>query len=207
MRGCGAFDLTQGWGQEVSVRLGAIILSGGASSRMGVDKALMDWLGRRAVDRVADLAFEVGARTVVTVGTTDYGLPVVVEETPLGGPVGGVLAGAAALREAGCLRALVLAVDAPSLAAEDLAPLLAADAMGAAYEGLHLPLVVALGALPSDARADWPMARLAERAGVMRLVGPPQAQARLRGANTRQEREALLAELAARENAQNRGAG
>ena len=43
------------------MQLGAIILSGGASSRMGVDKAAMDWLGRRAVDRVADLAFEVGA--------------------------------------------------------------------------------------------------------------------------------------------------
>lgn len=190
----------------MSVRLGAIILSGGASSRMGGDKALMDWLGRRAVDRVADLAFEVGAQIVVTVGTINYGLPLVAEETPLGGPVGGVLAGAAALREAGCLRALVLAVDAPSLAGQDLAPLLAIDAAGAAYEGLHFPLVVALDALPPDARAEWPMARLAERVGVMRLVAPAQAQARLRGANTPEEREALLAELAARESAQNLGA-
>ena len=189
------------------MQLGAIILSGGASSRMGVDKAAMDWLGRRAVDRVADLAVEVGAQIVVTVGVTDYGLPLVAEETPMGGPVGGVLAGAQALRDAGCLRALVLAVDAPSLAAQDLTPLLAAGAAGAAYEGLHLPLVVALGALPPDARADWPMARLAERAGVIRLAAPNQAQARLRGANTPQEREALLEELAARENAQNRGAG
>ncbi len=189
------------------MQLGAIILSGGASSRMGDDKALMDWLGRRAVDRVAELALQVGAEIVVTVGTTDYGLPLVAEETPLGGPVGGVLAGTAALRNAGCLRALVLAVDAPSLAASDLASLLAVDAAGAAYEGLHLPLVVALGALPADARADWPMARLAERAGVVRLAAPTQAQARLRGANTPEEREALLAELAAREGAQNRGAG
>lgn len=185
------------------MQLGAIILSGGASSRMGADKALMDWLGRRAVDRVADLALEVGAKIVVTVGTADYGLPLVVEETPLGGPVGGVLAGAVALRDAGCLHALVLAVDAPSLTAEDLAPLLAA---GGAYEGLHFPLVVALDALPSDARADWPMARLIERAGVVRLAAPPTAQARLRGANTPQERQALLAELAARASAQKPGA-
>ncbi len=189
------------------MRLGAIILSGGASSRMGVDKAVMDWRGRRAVDRVADLAFEVGAQIVVTVGTVDYGLPRVVEATPLGGPVGGVLAGAQALRDAGCQRALVLAVDAPSLAAGDLAPLLAIGAAGGAYEGLHLPLVVALDALASDARPDWPMARLVEGAGVTRLAPPSQAQARLRGANTPQEREALLAELAARENAQNHGAG
>ena len=188
------------------MQLGAIILSGGASSRMGVDKAAMDWLGRRAVDRVADLAFEVGASIVVTVGTTDYGLPVVVEETPLGGPVGGVLAGALALRDAGCDRALVLAVDAPSLTAEDLAPLLAAGAAGGAYEGLHFPLVVALEALPSDARDDWPMARLIERAGVVRLAAPLGTQARLRGANTPQEREALLAELAGRASAQKPGA-
>ena len=189
------------------MQLGAIILSGGASSRMGVDKAAMDWLGRRAVDRVADLAFEVGASIVVTVGTTDYGLPVVVEETPLGGPVGGVLAGALALRDAGCDRALVLAVDAPSLTVLDLAPLLASGASCAAYEGLHLPLVVTLAALPSDARADWSMARLAERAGVARLAPSSDARVRLRGANTPQEREILLADLAAREGAQDSGAG
>lgn len=188
------------------MQLGAMILSGGASSRMGADKALIDWLGRRAVDWVADLALEVGAKIVVTVGTADYGLPLVVEETPLGGPVGGVLAGAVALRDAGCLRALVLAVDAPSLTAEDLAPLLAAGAAGGAYEGLHFPLVVALEALPSDARDDWPMARLIERAGVVRLAAPLGTQARLRGANTPQEREALLAELAGRASAQKPGA-
>lgn len=189
------------------MRLGAMILSGGASSRMGVDKALVEWCGRRAVDRVADLAFKVGAEIIVTVGAASYGLPFVADEPPLGGPVGGVLAGAKALREAGCQRVLVLAVDAPSLAAGDLAPLLAVDAAGAAYEGLHFPLVVALSALPLEARADWPMARLAERAGVVRLGAPPEAQARLRGANTPQEHEALLAELAEREGAQNLGAG
>jgi dienelactone hydrolase len=61
---------------------------------------------------------------VVEVGAPDHGLPRVSEEPAGGGPVGGVLAGAAALREAGCDRALALAalkaqprVDAGKLAA------------------------------------------------------------------------------------------
>ena len=129
------------------------------------------------------------------------------DEPPWGGPVGGVLAGAQALRAAGCERALVLAVDAPSLTVADLAPLLARHGPGAAFEGLHLPLVLELSALPGDARADWAMARLVERAGVVRLPCSPGAQARLRGANTPEERDVLLAELRLRENAQNGGAG
>jgi molybdopterin-guanine dinucleotide biosynthesis protein A len=36
--------------------LGAIILCGGGSRRMGRDKALLDWGGERAIDRVAALA-------------------------------------------------------------------------------------------------------------------------------------------------------
>lgn len=183
------------------MRLGAMILSGGASARMGQDKGALDWLGRRAVDRVADLAAAAGAQAVVTVGASDYGLPRVVDEPPLGGPVGGVLAGAQALRQAGCDRALVLAVDAPTLTLDDLRPLLEHGGPGAAFEDQHFPLVIDLAALPADAQAGWPMARLAERAAIARLPCPQEALARVRGANTPQERQALLEELAGREGA------
>jgi len=179
-------------------RLGAIILTGGASSRMGEDKGALDWAGVRAVDRVAAVAGQAGAEPVITVGLRDYGLPNVAEDPPLGGPVGGVLAGVAALRAAGCARALVLAVDAPTLRAEDLAPLLAAGAPGAVFEGLHLPMAFEIAALPAEAEAGWPIMRLAERAGLRRLACPEDAQARVRGANTPAERAALLAELQAR---------
>jgi molybdopterin-guanine dinucleotide biosynthesis protein A len=181
--------------------LGAMILSGGASSRMGADKGELDWLGLRAIDRVADVARKVGAASVVTVGARDYGLPHVVEDPPLSGPVGGVLMGAAFLRAAGCTRALVLAVDAPTLTAEDLAPLLRAPPPGAAFQGLHVPLVFELAALPEDTEPGWPMARFAERSGVSRLPCAAHAYPRLRGANTPQEREDLLRELAARDGA------
>ena len=64
------------------------------------------------------------------------------------------------MRGLGAARALVLAVDAPTLTPADLAPLLAVAGAGAAYEGLHLPMVAALDALPGEAPAPL-AARLA----------------------------------------------
>jgi molybdopterin-guanine dinucleotide biosynthesis protein A len=189
------------------VELGALILTGGASSRMGADKAAIPWLGIRAVDRVADLAARLGAAPVFTVGAEDYGHPFVADEPRLGGPVGGVMAGAARLRAAGCARALVLAVDAPTIRPEDLALLLGAEEAGAAFAELHVPMVIALAAIPTDVRADWPIARLVERAGLLRPSCPAGARPRLRGANTPAEQDALLAELVALEAAQKGGAG
>ena len=164
--------------------LGAIILCGGGSRRMGRDKALLDWDGARAVDRVAALARAAGAQALVTAGA-DLGLPWIPDDEAGAGPVGGVLAGARAL---GTTRLLVLAVDAPTLTAEDLAPLLVA---GGYYEGLPVPMVVDAAALPADAQAGWPLRRFVERAGLVSLPVPEGATGRLRGANTPEEREAL----------------
>lgn len=188
-------------------RLGAMILTGGASTRMGADKATQLWGAATAVERVAALAAAAGANPVITVGGASHGLPHVRDEPPLGGPVGGVLAGARALHEAGCTRALVLAVDAPTLWAADLTPLLAADEPGAAYDGLHLPMVLSLSAVPPDAEAGWPLGRLAERAGLARPACPQDVVARIRGANTLGERDALLTCMPGDDSAEKPGAG
>ena len=74
-------------------RLGVVILTGGASRRMGTDKAAQIWGGRRAVDRLADLARALGAVRVVTAGDGDYGLARAPDPAPQSGPVAGVLAG------------------------------------------------------------------------------------------------------------------
>lgn len=168
-----------------------LILTGGGSTRMGADKASACWRGERAVDLVWDLALEVLAGPVLTVGKEDYALPFVPDDAPLGGPVGGILAGARALR--GQNRVLVLAVDAPTVEPDDLMPLMTAPYPSVAFETLHLPLVLDLGALPPDARADWPIARLAEAMGVVRIPCPEAARIRMRGANTPEERALLLA--------------
>ena len=176
--------------------LGAIILVGGASSRMRTDKAAQLWSGRRAVDRLADVARAAGAAVVLTVGARDYGLETVEDEAPGGGPVAGLMAGFAALAACGCDRGLALAVDAPTIRAGDLEPLLTAAAPGAAYAESHFPLVAWLAALPAEAGPHGAVARFIEQTGLHRLEAAPDARARLRGANTPEERARLLADLA-----------
>jgi len=169
---------------------GAIILTGGASRRMGADKASLDWDGLRAVDRVAALAAAAGAARVLTAGR-DLGLEHVEDPRPGAGPVAGVLGGAAALAATGLTRALVLAVDAPTVTVADLAPLLATQGPGAFYEGLPVPMVVALEALPDDAEVGWPLRRLVERMGLKALPCDEPVRLRVRGANTPEERARL----------------
>lgn len=170
---------------------GAVILTGGASLRMGQDKAAQDWGGLRAVDRVARLAQKAGAASIITAGG-DYGWPFVPDAAPGQGPVGGILTGAAALAARSLDRGLFLAVDAPTIETADLEPLLAANAPGAAFTGFPVPLVVDLGAIPASAAPDWPIARLIEQARLLVMSPPDDARARLRGANTPAERAALL---------------
>ena len=179
----------------VTTPFAAIVLTGGKSRRMGSDKAQALWDGVRAVDRVVALAQACGAARLITVGLQDYGLTHVSDPTPHGGPVGGLLAGARMLAEAGLTRLLILAVDAPTILARDLADILNQPSPGAAYEGLLLPMVLDLAFLPAEAEAAWPLARFVERAGLRLLPCPMDRLARLRGANTPEERDALILSL------------
>ncbi|HUZ13265.1 MAG TPA: NTP transferase domain-containing protein [Caulobacteraceae bacterium] len=176
--------------------LGAIILTGGASSRMGTDKARLSWGGSRAVDRCVALAKAVGAAAIFTVGGEPLGYPHVRDPSPLGGPVGGILAGGSMLARLGCERGLVLAVDAPTIAPGDIGGLLDQPGAGAAFAQCHLPLVFALERLPASADPGWPIHRLIERIGLARPECRADQTLRLRGANTPQERARLLADAA-----------
>lgn len=182
-------------GRLFDQKCGTLILAGGGSRRMGADKAVLDWAGRRAIDRVWDLAQAACAGPVIIVGG-DYGLPFIADSTPDAGPVAGLLAGADALAAQGCTAILVLAVDAPTLTQADLAPLLDAASPGAAYGGLPLPMTLALNAIPTDVQPAWPLRRLVERAGLAVLACPDDVLKRARGANTPAERAVLLAGFA-----------
>lgn len=174
--------------------LGAIILAGGASRRMGADKARVSWDRRRAIDRVCDLAKACGVAQLIVAGP-DYGYPYIEDDPEARGPVGGLIGGAVRLRAAGLSRVLALAVDAPTIRPEDLRALLDAPSPGAVFAGLPLPMVADLSALPDDAEHDWPLRRLVERAGLAVLPLPAESAARLRGANSRGEYLRLAGDL------------
>lgn len=176
-------------------RIGAVILAGGASRRMGSDKAVILWDGLRAIDRVAALARAVGAEALIVAGG-DYGLPFVLDPFPQAGPCAGVVAGAQALRDQGCERLLILAVDAPTLAPADLAPLLVAE-WGASYAGFPLPLAAPIALVPTDAPPGLPLWRLVEAMGLGQIAPSDEAVARIRGANTQAEKQTLQGEAAA----------
>ena len=172
------------------IRFGVAILVGGASRRMGSDKALLDWGGMRAVDRCAALGLTLGAEHVLTAGA-DYGLDFVLDPSPQAGPVAGVLVAAHELARRGVSHILALAVDAPTLTAQDLGPLFEPSG-GGHFDGFPLPFLAPIAALDLKAPPDWPLRRLAAQAGLASLACSPDLAVHLRGANTPDERLALV---------------
>lgn len=102
-----------GSGAASSETVAGLLLTGGASRRMGTDKALLEIGGRRLVDRAVEVLTAV-ADPVIEVGPGWSGLPAVREDPPGSGPLAALAAGAAALRAAGHGGpVLLLAVDMP----------------------------------------------------------------------------------------------
>ncbi|MEZ5134734.1 MAG: molybdenum cofactor guanylyltransferase [Acidimicrobiales bacterium] len=96
------------------------VLTGGASRRMGTDKAVLAVGGRGLARRVADVLEAAGASPVVAVGgdaavMATLGLAVVDEPFPGAGPLSGV---AGALRSAPGPVVVVAACDLPALTVE-----------------------------------------------------------------------------------------
>ena len=90
-----------------------LLLTGGASARLGAPKAEVRRDGERLADRGARLLRAV-CDPALEVGPGVSPLPAVREDPPGGGPLAAVAAGAAALRARGSTAAvLVLAVDLP----------------------------------------------------------------------------------------------
>lgn len=92
-----------------------LLFTGGASRRLGVDKATLLVAGERLVDRAGRLLGEVCA-PVLEVGPGHGGLASVREDPPGAGPLAALVAGAAALVARGHAGpTLALAVDLPSV--------------------------------------------------------------------------------------------
>lgn len=123
-----------------------VVLCGGASRRMGRDKALLGPPGRPLAGRVADAVAATGVVEVLLVGGDGralggLGTGWLADDRPGEGPLAGAATVAAARPGSGLL---VCACDLPWVTAEDLVPLLDAVARGA-------PAAVAV----VDGREQW----------------------------------------------------
>jgi molybdenum cofactor guanylyltransferase len=98
-----------------------LLLTGGASRRLGQDKATLEFRGERLVDRAARL-LEAATSPAIEVGPGWSGLPWTREDPPGTGPLAAMAAGALLLRRGGHRGpALVLAVDMPLVSGSLLA--------------------------------------------------------------------------------------
>jgi molybdopterin-guanine dinucleotide biosynthesis protein A len=112
--------------EPVSSPFAAVVLAGGRSTRMGTDKAFLEWQGRRLLDRQLDLLRSLEPVQLFVAGRAgvDYtatGARVVCDAIPDLGPLGGL---AAALEAATAPFLLVLAVDLPAMTPDFLRGLL-----------------------------------------------------------------------------------
>lgn len=165
----------------------AVILAGGASSRMGgVDKALVSLGGERLIDRVVARLAPQADRLMIS-GASDYGTGLeTIADAPDAppGPAGGLLSVCGYLRREGSAAAFLTApVDGPFLP-PDLAERLAAAAPAIAADDNGVHATFAYWTLASLERAaeslageaSFSLQRLAQAAGA-RVVRWPGADA------------------------------
>lgn len=130
--------------------LAGLILAGGASTRMGRDKALLEADGVTLLERARMLLVESGCSRVLIAGRPDLegGVP---DLTPGAGPARAACDALLAMADAGLEMALVVPVDMPLLTPQSLELLVAGAAAGAAaYERHPLPFCARLRAQPLD---------------------------------------------------------
>lgn len=113
-----------------SPSVAAMLLTGGASRRMGLDKAQIIVAGTTLAVRTAALLSRV-VITAIEVGTGVSGLPVTREDPEGEGPLAAIVQGRRALRDAGHTgAALVLACDLPLLSERLLRFLVDVESLG-----------------------------------------------------------------------------
>jgi molybdenum cofactor guanylyltransferase len=175
---------------------GAVVLAGGRSARMGTPKAALEWHGSTLLRRTVAIAARATGGPVVVVRARGQDLPelpetaIVVDDPRQGkGPVQGIAAGLAALRDQ-AEAVFVTATDLPFLHPAFIRRVLRALA---APDGPDVALPVALGyPQPLAAAYRTGLAELAERLVEADLLRPAFLFAQC--AVTRLDEQALLAD-------------
>jgi molybdopterin-guanine dinucleotide biosynthesis protein A len=173
-----------------------VLLAGGASRRMGRDKASLLWRGRPLLRHMLDLLGELGLQRIVVSGDRD-GVDAIPDRQPARGPLGGLASVAVELPDA---ILLVVPVDMPCLDAPLLRGLLDAHPGGPVHYAerplpMRLPLDVALRedfrAWLANPAAPRAVHRLHARLGSRSLPVESTLLARLVNTNTPEDWEQL----------------
>lgn len=181
-----------------------VVLAGGRSQRMGADKARLVWNGERMLDRAVAMLRGAGCTRVLVSGNyPEY--PHVADQFSECGPLGGLASIAKRVPES---RWLVLAIDQPLLDAAMLRALLDGLLTGCEVargvcrygeEPLPMALLVSpdtrkwlLTAVAADG-AHRSLKALQDRLRIHALPADAAVRARLRGANTPDEWQTLVA--------------
>ena len=115
----------------------AILLAGGKSSRMGTDKAELDWQGQPLWQHMKALALKAGATEVFVSRNASGFIP---DRFAKAGPLAGIVAGFNRCRSD---RVLVLAIDTPLLSVNDIHQLVSINTRQAVcFAGHALPCVL-----------------------------------------------------------------
>lgn len=119
---------------SVDIPIG-LVLAGGASSRMGQNKAMLKYNGKPLVEHMMDILKNVGIKEIHISGKVD-GYAGLEDAEPLSGPAKAILSSLSKINTSGSF--LVVPVDMPLLKVETLGLLLEYP-QGAYFRGFPLP--------------------------------------------------------------------
>jgi molybdopterin-guanine dinucleotide biosynthesis protein A len=168
-----------------SPRIAGIVLAGGKSSRMGRDKALLEYQGRPLLHHMMGLLRAAGLSEIFVSGNLP-GYPCVPDVSPAAGPVGGIIS---VVREKQDYDGyLFIPVDMPLLPAQGLRLLLSQDG-GAYFIGWPLPLFLVPPAMPSQASS---VQGFIKDQGIYPIDIPPTMDNLMKNANTPEEWQKVI---------------
>ena len=168
-----------------SPRIAGIVLAGGKSSRMGRDKALLEYKGRPLLHHMMGLLRAAGLSDIFVSGDLP-GYPCVPDASPAAGPVGGIVSVIRGKQDYDGY--LFIPVDMPLLSAQGLRLLLSQDG-GAYFISWPLPLFIAPPVMPSHARS---VQDFIKDQGIYPIDIPPVMDAHMKNANTPQEWQEVI---------------
>lgn len=160
-----------------------IVLTGGKSSRMGRDKALLDYKGQKLVRHMMGILQNMGIKDVFVSGALE-GYPCIEDTQPARGPVGGI--SSVLHQKPGYKGYLFIPVDMPLLT-KDALRLLVEQECGAYFIGWPLPAYITPPFFTTEECSS--VRGFLQAQGIYPIALPPRLEGIMKNANTPQQWE------------------